>query len=396
MYKENERNLKPDVGDSDPSCYEEIFVEKDNESDYPQIEKPFNPEQIDISNDRQAVSNVVSMIEHDEIDLAPAFQRSGNIWNKGKQSRLIESLLLRIPLPAFYFDVQVYKDEYGIRQSKWQVIDGLQRLCAIRNFMAELPSGEQSLKLEELEFLTRLNGKTFAELPYQYQRIIRESQLTVYLVRPGTPANVKFNIFKRVNTGGVPLTQQEIRHALNQGKPADFLKALAESDHFIEATDNRISPKRMLDREFVNRFLAFYLNQMDEYQDLDSYLNLALERISQKTEGQLEDIKSIFFDTLDTIHRIFGKYAFCKLDAYPRRKPINKVLFEVVTVSIAKLSYEERAQLKKKETQAIVDLFVRFFTRDTNNLGDLVTVSTSEIARMYRRYEVFNDFLKQI
>ena len=149
-------------------------------------------------------------------------------------------------------------------------------------------------------------------------------------------------------------------------------------------------------RRFVNRFLAFYLNQMDEYQDLDSYLNLALERISQKTEGQLEDIKSIFFDTLDTIHRIFGKYAFCKLDAYPRRKPINKVLFEVVTVSIAKLSYEERAQLKKKETQAIVDLFVRFFTRDTNNLGDLVTVSTSEIARMYRRYEVFNDFLKQI
>lgn len=375
---------------------QEIKVEPEYETETFQIEIPFNPDLIDISNDRQAVSNVVSMIEHDEIDLSPAFQRSGNLWNTGKQSRLIESLLLRIPLPAFYFDVEVFKDQNGIRQTRWQVIDGLQRLCAIRNFIAELPYGESPLKLTGLEFLTRLNGKSFFELPYQYQRIIKESQLTVYLIRPGTPANVKFNIFKRVNTGGVPLTQQEIRHALNQGKPAEFLKELAASHYFVKATNGKISPSRMLDREFVNRYLAFSLNERSEYSDLDSYMNLALEKISKMENGDLDSIKNVFYDSLDTIHNMFGVYAFCKMDAYPKRKPINKVLFEVLTVSVSKLSSYDRNRLKTIPTDVVLAKFVPLFIREEDNLGALVTVTTAERSRVYKRYDVVNYFLQDL
>lgn len=381
-------------GDLDPSCFVEVPVEVESQSDYFHIEIPFNPELIDITNDRQAVSNIVSMIEHDEIDLSPAFQRSRDLWDSGKQSRLIESLLLRIPLPAFYFDVEMVKDEYGIRRNRWQVIDGLQRLCAIRNFIAELSGAENNLRLGELEFLTRLNGKTFKELPYPYQRIINESLLTVYLIRPGTPSNVKFNIFKRVNTGGVPLTQQEIRHALNQGRPAEFVMELAESDLFKKSTGGKISPKRMLDREFVNRFLAFYLLERSEYEDLDSYMDLALKRINGMTEADLSQIRSNFYDSLATLNLMFGKYAFCKLDAFPKRKPINKVLFEVMTVSVAQLSADDRSVLKKRAGNGVLDRFVALFTQDENNLGNLVTVSTAELPRMAKRYEVFNAFIQ--
>ena len=156
---------------------------------------------------------------------------------------------------------------------------------------------QEPLILENLEFLKNLNNRAYDELPRPYQRIISETQLIAYQIKPGTPENVKFNIFKRVNTGGLPLTQQEIRHALNQGIPSNFLKELAESIQFQTATRKKIDSRRMLDREFVNRFLAFYLLDFSEYQDLDTFLNKALKSLNELSDNKRDDIKSIFFNT---------------------------------------------------------------------------------------------------
>lgn len=378
-----------------PESFRRILVDETDEDDGWRG-APFNPNLIDIGSQTQSLSNIVAQIEENEIDLAPAFQRSANLWDPVRQSRLIESLLLRIPLPAFYFDVEDVEDNaLGIRRSIWHVIDGLQRLCAIKNFVARASDGRECLRLQNLEFLHNLEGLAFADLARPYQRIINETQLTVYLVKSRTPLNVKFNIFKRVNTGGMPLTQQEIRHALNQGVAADFLRDLAESREFIEATSHRVRSNRMLDREFVNRFLAFYLIDRQDDEDMDAYYCRALSVVSKQTSSQLAEIKRAFLESLKTIHHLFGKWAFCKLDRYPKTKPINKVLFEVMTVSIAKGGDSVRQTLMKVEPEQALKEYVKVLS-DGAELLDLVSVHTGNSARVRQRYETAKKFLLKL
>src|SRR5690606_20671502 len=105
---------------------------------------------------------------------------------------------------------------------------------------------------------------------------IEESQVTVYVIDPGTPDEVKFNLFKRINTGGLVLTSQEIRHALFQPQPAAFVRELAQLPEFIMATGGKIRTDRMEDRDFATRFLAFVLQEPADYRpDMDSFLNRA-------------------------------------------------------------------------------------------------------------------------
>src|SRR5262249_12955743 len=145
------------------------------------------------------------------------------------------------------------------------------------------------LRLSKLEFLTEYEGKKYDELPRSLQRRINETQVTAYLIEKGTPANVKFTLFKRINTGGLPLSPMEIRHALNQGKATELLKKLSKSEAFRKATDNSIQDERMADHECVLRFLAFSLTPYSKYkEDLDTFLNDAMADLNKMPDSQIE------------------------------------------------------------------------------------------------------------
>jgi hypothetical protein len=209
---------------------EEFDLEATDGTEYEDtsIEKPFNPTLINILSKQMSLDTLLKRMREGEVDLAPDFQRA-EVWKPTARSRLIESLLIRIPLPAFYMD--------ATNEDSWLVVDGLQRLSTLRDFAVK-----KTMRLRDLEFLVQFDGMRYGDLPRNYQRRIEETQVTVYLIEKGTPPEVKFNIFKRINTGGMPLSSQEIRHALNQGPVTSYLKKLAHSQDFKQATYNGVMP----------------------------------------------------------------------------------------------------------------------------------------------------------
>ncbi|MCD8274395.1 MAG: DUF262 domain-containing protein [Alistipes sp.] len=346
------------------------------------MEEPFNPQDIDIKTKTMSLDNIIKRLREGEIDMAPDFQRQSNLWPTEKQSQLIESILIKLPLPAFYFD--------GSDDNKWLVVDGLQRLSAIKNFVVE-----KKMALSGLEFLKKLEGLKFDDLPRAYQRQIEEAEIMAYIINPGTPEDVKFNIFKRINTGGLVLAAQEIRHALNQGVPAKFVAELANLRDFKQATGWVIATDRMLDREFVTRFIAFYINSPADYKpDLDTFMSKSMGQLKYKTDEELASIKANFIEAMKLASAIFSRWAFRKVyDKTARRKPINKALFEIWSVELAKLSNEEKT-LALTRKQEIFDGFVNLMNQD-EFFSSAITSATSDKNRIKYRFSKIEELLKQ-
>ncbi len=316
-----------------------------------EITEPFNPKDVDIVLETMVVTNLIDRLKDDREDgkivLDPDFQRKANLWDDQKQSRLIESLIVRIPLPSFYFDYDDNHDNYI-------VVDGLQRLWAIRRFCALEKDSPEKLRLTGLEYLKEYEGKFFEELPTVIQRRIREQSLITYVIRPGTPEYVRNSIFTRINTGGIQLTPAEIKNSVYRGQAAELLKELAHSREFVIATNQRVDTSRMMDCELVNRFLAFYVQDINDYKDnLELYLNSVLLKLKRAKPDDLQVYRDAFFRAMELSHSIFGKTAFRKFlkghnDRYGQ---LNKPLFECVSVCFARLSAEEsKILLQRKES----------------------------------------------
>lgn len=323
-----------------------IIVEPfDEAEDYingttPQLEGAFVPADVNIRQRSITVDAIIERLKYNEIDLSPGFQRHSDLWSPQQQSRLIESLMLRIPLPAFYFD--------ATNDDRWVVIDGLQRLTAFKKYMVNSKMG-----LSGLEYLTELNDTYFDNLPRPYIRRIKESQLIVYTVEKGTPEAVVYNIFKRINTGGITLEPEEIRHALYRGKATDLVEKLAVSKPFRIATGGTISGQRMLNCEYVTRFLAFTeQDPLKDYQgNIDSFLNNGLKKINRYSEKEIKVLEERFYRVMNACHSIFGKYAFRRIGSDGRRGPMNKAIFELWAICLSPLSQEQLNLLISKREQ---------------------------------------------
>ncbi|MDJ0618853.1 MAG: DUF262 domain-containing protein [Calothrix sp. MO_192.B10] len=357
--------------------------EEDIEQEDDVINTPFDPNLIRVDTRPMTVDLVLKRIKFDEIDLAPEFQRHAEIWTQTAKSRLIESILIRIPLPAFYMD--------ATNEDKWLVIDGLQRLSALKKFAID-----KELRLSNLEFLTHLEGKNYDELPRNYQRRIDETVLTVYLIERGTPPEVKYNIFRRINTGGEPLSPQELRHALNPGQATKFLDKLAKSKEFIKVT--RISQKRqqrMDDHEFVLGFIAFYLTSYKKYpikQGRDYFLNEAMIKINHMNTEELDVIGSKFKFSMTLAYSIFGEYAFRKILKNAKKKPpLNKSLFEAWSVVLSNLTNQE-AELLKQRSNILKNTFALYIETDE----EFVKSISQAADKVDYRFEKIEEIIQEV
>lgn len=337
-------------------------LEKETE-DSPEIEVPFDPTKIDIIVKAMTIGSLENRLENGELDLTPDFQRQANVWNVKRKARLIESIFLRIPLPSFYFS----EDEEGV----YAVVDGLQRLCAIFHFMnpTMLSSATDTkmapLELQGLQYLKELNGKTYIALDRKFQRRISELEITANVIRANTPPAVKFNVFARLNQGGMPLNAQEIRNAIFPGRWRLRIRELAECQEFKIATDGKVRTERQQDAELVLRFIALW--QLSRpftrptNQTLDEFLNSVVEdQLGLWPESKWEEAKSAFVHSIKSARHVFGRHAFRKSTGTARRRPINRGLFEaqllvcgIMKPENLKIAIERKDLVAKKFSDAL-------------------------------------------
>jgi hypothetical protein len=348
--------------------------------------KPWDPSKIRISTKPFSLRQVVDMIEDGDIDLAPDFQRLF-VWKPLQRSRLIESILLGIPLPAFYFNQDI--------EGAMQVVDGVQRLTTIYEFASK------GIPLFDLEYLKQLEGQTFTSLDLALRRRFQQTQIFVNVIEPQTPDDVKFDVFRRINTGGSPLTSQEIRHCMSRRRSRDLLKKLVAQPSFHHATDGAFKrERRMADREVVLRFCAFRsLANIDDYRhfgSLDSFLLDFTRQVdgvhaSKPTisDGALDRLSVELDRAMRTASAVFDKAAFRKYPPWAKKRgPINRALFESWAVALA--DYEPDKLVKHKRAIVVK-------TRD--RMGDyeynaVISQGTGDYYKVKRRFEIARDILK--
>lgn len=339
-----------------------------------------------VRTETRTVNEAVNRIRNNRYVLDPDFQRDF-VWPAQKQSKLIESCVMRIPLPVFY--VAEAPDGRII------VVDGLQRLTTFVRFLSNqlrltgLASGEDGTGSHALE------GKLFDDLPLNLQERVQDTQLTMYILDAKAPERARLDIFERVNSGE-PLTRQQMRNALYNGPATVWLKTAAESDVFRSATGKSLNPKTMRDREAINRFCAFKLLGRKSYAggDMDGFLAEGLKKLASLTDSERTKLRADFDRAVELNRRLFGDHAFRKslasADPAVSRSVINISLFEVCAVTMTDWDLPAGSLAEEALRQAIINLI-----RNDEDFVLRITYSTNSTITVRKRFEAMEKAVQE-
>ena len=339
-----------------------------------------------IRTEQRTIVDVLRRIENGRFKLNPDFQRDF-VWDKDRQSRFVESILMRIPLPVFY----VAEDLDGTLV----VVDGLQRLTTLLNFKR----GDLKLALRRPE----LAGLTLESLPPRLSSRFEDGQLQFYIIDSKAPERVRLDIFDRVNSG-VPLTRQQMRNALYSGPATRLIHDLADSQELGEATRWFFDKPRFKtgakdaqkDREAVNRFLAFYVLGWKSYgtvghADMDEFLAKGLRAVNSMSDEKREELRRLFLQSMTTNHEVFGRHAFCKHESPDdRKKPLNLALFEVFSVLLAMFD----AGLSRRRAQRLRNGFYKLI--GTPRFLGAITAATTAPESVQARFDLAFEMVKGV
>ncbi len=382
--------------DSDASEVEASELEASDNINSSAIKTQIDTQKIKIIVETKTIDAIVARLRNGEVDLFTPFQRKNNLWKDEVKSRLIESMLLRFPLPDFYFDTS--------NDNKWLVVDGLQRLSTIKSFVLD------KMHLKGLEILTNTDtekgevfiGKTFDDLSRPMQRRILETQITCHLILEGTPQEVKYNLFKRINTGGLLLNPMEIRHALNQkGNALNCLKAITgemenfEDDRLLPTVFNKyikIKNERMEGREMALRYIAFSLTPYKDYQPpFSAFLDRAMEKLDGM--GNWDFLLKNLENSLELADFLFENHIFSRsIAGNTLSSALNSALFEVWTVLLSKLSATEQGMIRKNK-DAIIQDYKRLLS--SNDFAKSVGSATADKKSVITRFSLIATLVNQ-
>lgn len=338
------------------SIEEEVLLE--NEDELNDLEYTGNDdkplfESVRVTKKDFSIYELFRKYKKQQLILEVDFQRNA-VWGYKQKCELIESILMGLPLPIFYFKQQ--------NNSTYVVVDGKQRLSTLFEFL------NNGFSLRALKILTFLNGKQFKDLSGEfgiYQSQLEDYQVYSHVILPPTPDKILFDIFDRVNRGGTKLNKQEIRNALYHGKGLNMITNITQSKIFEEAT--RIEHKkdvRMKGSYLLTRFFSFYLffngllfKDGEKYEyigDLDDLIEATLMRLNQALPEELESLRQMTMVCLDMSKEILGRGAFRR--EANESNPINMNLFET-TLYFMTLIMKKNLSYKKigQELQKVIN-----------------------------------------
>jgi len=319
-----------------------------------------------------SVQQLLSMLEQDQIDVAPEYQRHFR-WKAPQQAQLIESLFLGIPVPSLFMAAN--------RDGTWEVVDGVQRLSTLVHYAGDsalrgkIDAGDP-LRLEGLEKIPSLNGTSYGELPESVQLQFSLRPMKVVTLSDKSDSVVRFDLFERLNTGGVKLTDQEIRACVFRGRFNDFLRDLASSDSFQDVVNlSRAKENDGTDEEMVLRFFAFYHRYHRFEHSVVGFLNDFMRAASKRFD--YESGRALFLDT-------FRSLALALPDGIRREArrstPIN--LYEAIAVGAA-LAMDQRGELAHGNVDWINSDELRALTTGATNTPNMVTGRIEYAARHF-------------
>lgn len=355
-------------GNADPEHIEGLDADGGSWGDYP-------IDNILIRSETRTIHDVLRRIRRGNYVMDPDFQRDF-IWKTDKQSKLIESVVMRIPLPVFYMAENANGDMV--------VVDGLQRLSTFQHFA----TGMLRLHLPDRP---ELHGKRFEDLPPRLQNRIEDCNLIFYVVDSKVPERARLDIFERVN-GGIPLTRQQMRNCLFMGPATRLLKDEARTDIFLSATGRSLNTQTMRDREFVNRFCAFQLFELDQYRgDMDDFLAQCLTQMNKMSVETLDDLSSAFRRGLANNFSAFGPHAFRKhTPGQERRSVLNASLWDVMSTKLSRYDVDT-VEPRVDDLQAMLyDLL------EHEDFNTAITYGTNDTRRVRCRFEMTEAAIQEV
>ena len=330
-----------------------------------EIEKQSNllhTERLDVS-----FGELLSMYENGEIIIKPAFQRFFR-WSEEQKTKFIESLLLGIPIPPIF----VATNNEGV----WELVDGLQRLSTFLSFAGVLKSEDQGIKktnnwaLQEGSRVQAIKGFTYATLPLKFRLVLKRAVCRVEILKWNSNYDMRYELFNRLNTGGTPLTEQEIRNCVFRDispKFNDFLKELAAYPSFVKSVNLPTAMvENLFNEELVLRFLSLYGDPSIKT-SISQHMTKFMERALKNGNYDYDTNRKLFKDLFDIISKL-------RINIFKRSNgDFATSLYDAITYGIA-TNIEKYRQMNSKDIMKIIDTklltdqnFMCFSRRGGNN-----------------------------
>ncbi len=329
-----------------------------------------------------AVSDLVTQVRDKSLKLNPVYQRR-YVWDDKKASKLVESLLINVPIPVCYLAEE--------RDSTRTTIDGQQRLRSLFRYLGnEFP-------LKGLEVLSDLNGKRFQQLTERQQRLIRNRTIRCIVISEDSDPDIRFDVFERLNTGSVALTAQELRNSVYRGDFNTLLHELAASESFSRCVGGRVDA-RMTFEELVLRFFALDDQLQDYRPSLKRFLNTYQRTHKDEDAEWLDEKRGRATETLDRAFAVFGGECFRRAreledDTWEWVATLNSAIYDVVMLNFARLdaSADELSDRKDELEQMTADLSLT-----NEEFLNAVSLATGDRVRLFTRVRIYAEALAEL
>ncbi len=332
------------------------------------------------------LEGLTNLITKRVIDLAPKYQRRFR-WDDVRKSKLIESFLMNVPVPPIFLN----EDDFG----KYSVIDGKQRLSSIHEFITG------KLTLKGLLVFKDLNDLNFFDLPIEFQNSLKiRATIRAIIILRQSDKDIKYEVFQRLNTGGVKLNAQEIRNSAFPGLLNDKILDLSEDKSFHKImgikskTKSRIY-QEMKDAELVLRFFALKDTFSNYSGGLKNILDNYLDKNQYLKEEKVNELGKEFKDTLDIVQKVFGTEGAFRRWIPQRNKWKQQISAPIYDMQMFALYGKDKEQIIENKEAILAD-FKKLFTQDTTFIESIES-STATPARFHYRInklkEILNNYL---